>query len=163
MRTDSPAPEGPYDGLLCFNFYVGWRAIQKYYAPAFPSELNPQRLYVLGLCKAPGASVSQIATAMHIDDAAVSNLLGRLERDGLLERQPASHDARGVVCVITAKGRRMAEATDARLRALDSQLADQVTDADVASINRVVRSLLNRERNVRAIHPGARRRSRTQE
>jgi DNA-binding MarR family transcriptional regulator len=142
-RKDGPAPEGPYDALLCFNFYVGWRAIQEFYGPAFPPELNPQRLYVLGLCKAPGASVSQIATSLHIDDAAVSNMLGRLERDGLVERRPAPDDARGVISVITAKGRRMAEATDARLKALDRQLADRITDTDVAAVERVVRSLLN--------------------
>lgn len=142
-RKDGPAPEGPYDALLCFNLYVGWRAIQEFYAPAFPPELNPQRLYVLGLCKTPGASVSQIATTLHIDDAAVSNMLGRLERDGLVERRPAPNDARGVISVITAKGRKIADATDARLKALDRRLALCIADTDIAAVQRVVRNLLN--------------------
>ena len=143
MGKDRPAPEGPYDGLLCFNFYVGWRAIQEFYASAFPPELNPQRLYVLGLCKAPGASVSHIAAALHIDDAAVSNMLGRLERDGLVERRTAPDDARGVISVITPKGQRMARAADARLKALDHQLASVIPAEDAATVRRVVRSLLN--------------------
>lgn len=144
-RTSAQAPEGPYDALLCFNFYVGWRAIQEYYAPAFPSELNPQRLYVLGLCKAPGATVSQIATALHIDDAAVSNMLVRLERDGLVARRPAPADGRCVISIITAKGRRMAGATDAQLRELDRQLSSRLTSGDVEAVARVVKVLLSEQ------------------
>lgn len=132
----------PYDSLLCFNFYVGWRAIQEFYAPAFPHELNPQRMYVLGMCQGDGASVRQIAAAMRIDDAAVSNLLNRLERDGLVRRSRDPCDARGVISVITPKGERLVAATDRRLQALDHELARFVSKADAAAVARAVKGLL---------------------
>lgn len=143
-RWDAPPPESPYDGLLCFNFYVGWRAIQEFYAPAFPPELNPQRLYVLGICGAPGITVGQIAATLRIDDAAVSNMLSRLERDGLVERRPDATDRRGVIAIITAKGRRLIEATDLRLRTLDRELASVISTEDAAAVARVVGAILER-------------------
>lgn len=142
-KTETPVCEaGPYDGLLCFNFYVGWRAIQEFYAPAFPPELNPQRMYVLGMCQGQGASVRQIAAVLHIDDAAVSNILSRLERDGLIRRRRDALDARGVISTTTAKGEKLVAETDQRLRALDQKLARSVSKTDATAVGRVVKGLL---------------------
>jgi DNA-binding MarR family transcriptional regulator len=141
-RPPETVTESPYDALLCFNFYVGWRAIQEFYGPAFPAELNPQRLYVLGLCDGAGASVRTIADALHIDDAAVSNMLNRLAADGLVERKPDTMDRRGVLSTVTPKGRQLMASTDKRIRALDRELARRVPKADIASVGRVVRALL---------------------
>jgi DNA-binding MarR family transcriptional regulator len=141
-------PDSPYDALLCFNFYVGWRAIQEFYGPAFPPELNPQRLYVLGLCDGPGASVRRISEALRIDDAAVSNILNRLAADGLVERHPDPADRRGVISVSTRNGKKLMKATDTRLRALDRDLARRIPEADIAAIARTVRALLEAQRAV---------------
>jgi DNA-binding MarR family transcriptional regulator len=146
--------------LLCYNFYLGWRAIQEFYGPAFPSELNPQRLYVLGVCEGDGASVRRIAEALRIDDAAVSNMLNRLAADGLVQRRPNPADRRSVRSVVTQKGRDLMTAADARLRALDHELETQVSRDDIAVVARVVRALLKaraaRERHLIEPHdPGA--------
>lgn len=136
------AEPGPYDNLLCFNFYVGWRAIQEFYAPAFPPELNPQRMYVLGMCHGKGASVRSIAEILHIDDAAVSNILNRLQSDGLVQRRKDASDGRGVISRITPKGRKLVFQTDERLRLLDQQLAGYVSRPDANAVARVVKGLL---------------------
>lgn len=144
-KARAPAAEpGPYDNLLCFNFYVGWRAIQEFYAPAFPPALNPQRMYVLGMCRGQGASVRQIAEVLHIDDAAISNILTRLERDGLVRRQKNTSDGRGVTSVMTPKGEKLIAQTNRRLLALDRELACFVSEADAKAVARAVKGLLRR-------------------
>lgn len=58
---------------------------------------------------------SQIATAMRLPDHAVSRLLGRLERGGLLRRTVAAGDARRRVLRVTPAGREALAQAHARL------------------------------------------------
>ncbi|MFJ6567570.1 MarR family winged helix-turn-helix transcriptional regulator [Streptomyces sp. NPDC091292] len=54
-----------------------------------------------------GASyrVQEIASRVHLSQSALSRLVGRLEKDGLVERGMCEEDRRGVRVCLTAKGR----------------------------------------------------------
>ncbi|MEU6002738.1 MarR family transcriptional regulator [Streptomyces sp. NPDC047197] len=51
--------------------------------------------------------VQDIAGRVHLSQSALSRLIGRLEKDGLVERAMCSEDRRGVRVVLTDKGRRL--------------------------------------------------------
>lgn len=53
-----------------------------------------------GLCR-----VQNIAEKVHLSQSALSRLIGRLEKDGLVERSVCAEDRRGVFVTLTAKGR----------------------------------------------------------
>ncbi len=135
-RTTSSSP---FDDLICFNLYRGWREIQEFYAQAFPAKLNAQRMYVMRLClQEEPVSVSTIAGVLGIDDAAVSNLLRRMEGDGLIVRTRSATDGRGMEIKASAAGRRSAERTEERLRILDDQLYEKIPVKDRKTLRRIV-------------------------
>jgi DNA-binding MarR family transcriptional regulator len=49
--------------------------------------------------------VQEIAAQVHLSQSALSRLIGRLEKDGLLERGMCPEDRRGVRVCLTPKGR----------------------------------------------------------
>ncbi|MEU9987549.1 MarR family winged helix-turn-helix transcriptional regulator [Streptomyces sp. NPDC007971] len=49
--------------------------------------------------------VQEISERVHLSQSALSRLIGRLEKDGLVERAMCSEDRRGVRVVLTVKGR----------------------------------------------------------
>ncbi|MFF6996269.1 MarR family winged helix-turn-helix transcriptional regulator [Streptomyces sp. NPDC008313] len=49
--------------------------------------------------------VQNIADRVHLSQSALSRLIGRLEKDGLLERTVCQEDRRGVWVALTRKGR----------------------------------------------------------
>ncbi|WJV50467.1 MarR family winged helix-turn-helix transcriptional regulator [Streptomyces flavofungini] len=51
--------------------------------------------------------VQDIACQVHLSQSALSRLIGRLEKDGLVERGMCSEDRRGVRVCITEKGSRV--------------------------------------------------------
>ncbi|GAA3149878.1 MarR family winged helix-turn-helix transcriptional regulator [Streptomyces rectiviolaceus] len=51
--------------------------------------------------------VQDIAGRVHLSQSALSRLIGRLEKDGLVERAMCSEDRRGVRVVLTDKGREL--------------------------------------------------------
>ncbi|MEV1023385.1 MarR family transcriptional regulator [Streptomyces sp. NPDC050264] len=52
-----------------------------------------------------GFRVQEIASQVHLSQSALSRLIGRLEKDGLVERGMCSEDRRGVRVCLTSKGR----------------------------------------------------------
>ncbi|MFF1695151.1 MarR family winged helix-turn-helix transcriptional regulator [Streptomyces sp. NPDC058257] len=54
-----------------------------------------------------GYRVQDIAGRIHLSQSALSRLIGRLEKDGLVERAMCNEDRRGVRVVLTDKGRRL--------------------------------------------------------
>ncbi|WP_030926705.1 MarR family winged helix-turn-helix transcriptional regulator [Streptomyces sp. NRRL S-646] len=59
--------------------------------------------------EAPGEGdqcrVQNLAGRVHLSQSALSRLIGRLEKDGLVERSVCSEDRRGVYVALTGKGR----------------------------------------------------------
>ncbi|MGA4843512.1 MarR family winged helix-turn-helix transcriptional regulator [Streptomyces sp. G45] len=52
-----------------------------------------------------GWRVQDIACRVHLSQSALSRLIGRLEKEGLVEREMCPQDRRGVRVCLTAKGR----------------------------------------------------------
>ncbi len=126
------------DALVCFNLYRGWRAVQDFYDSAFPDSLNPQRVYIIGLCKDEPRRVSDLAAMMHIDDAAISNILRRMQADGLVKSSRAPHDGRVRLVSATPQGRKLADETNEKLYRLDSVLEQDVTPEEIAALRSLV-------------------------
>ncbi|MGW4601603.1 MarR family winged helix-turn-helix transcriptional regulator, partial [Streptomyces sp. NPDC004457] len=53
----------------------------------------------------PAHRVQEISDRVHLSQSALSRLIGRLEKDGLVERAMCPEDRRGVRVALTAKGR----------------------------------------------------------
>ncbi|MCX3062224.1 MarR family winged helix-turn-helix transcriptional regulator [Streptomyces beihaiensis] len=70
--------------------------------------------------------VQDIAARVHLSQSALSRLIGRLEKDGLVERGMCSEDRRGVRVLLTAKGRDL----HAEVRPLQRAVLRRMLDPD---------------------------------
>ncbi|MBM7788118.1 MarR family winged helix-turn-helix transcriptional regulator [Tenggerimyces flavus] len=76
------------------------------------------------LSSAPKARVQELASSVHLSQSALSRVVARLERDGLVERAMCPDDRRGIFVAITSVGRaRHAEAAPTRQRVLTEHLS----------------------------------------
>jgi DNA-binding MarR family transcriptional regulator len=84
------------------------------------------RIHELGLaprqanalrCLDPEAPIamSRLAEALHCDNSNVTQIVDRLEADGLVERRPSPRDRRVKTLVLTAHGREMRAEVERRL------------------------------------------------
>lgn len=127
-----------YDDLVCFAFYRGWRLVQDIYGDVLDGGLTPQRLYVLGLCLARDRAVGELAAALQIDSTAISNLVRRMEADGLLQRQKARDDRRSVRVRITPQGRATIEERNARIETIDRRIEASLPEGGQATLLSIV-------------------------
>ncbi|MGP4001075.1 MarR family transcriptional regulator [Streptomyces sp. 8N706] len=74
--------------------------------------------------------VQELADRVHLSQSALSRLIGRLEKDGLVQRDMCSEDRRGVRVVLTDEGRaRHAEVLPLQRAVLARMLAERHTGA----------------------------------
>ncbi|MFR9799543.1 MarR family winged helix-turn-helix transcriptional regulator [Streptomyces sp. MS06] len=60
-----------------------------------------------GSGKGHGCRVQSLVGRVHLSQSALSRLLGRLEKDGLVVRSVCAEDRRGVYVALTDRGRRL--------------------------------------------------------
>jgi DNA-binding MarR family transcriptional regulator len=74
--------------------------------------------------------VQNLVGRVHLSQSALSRLIGRLEKDGLVERSVCVEDRRGVWVTLTRKGRDLhAEALPLQRGVLARMLDDDDTDS----------------------------------
>ncbi|WP_051951803.1 MarR family winged helix-turn-helix transcriptional regulator [Actinacidiphila yeochonensis] len=81
--------------------------------------------------------VQELADRVHLSQSALSRLVARLEKDGLVDRGVCSEDRRGVRVAITTTGReRYEQARPGHLAVLERMLpSGQLADAHAGSVD----------------------------
>lgn len=82
--------------------------------------------------------VTDLVEVLEHDQAAVSRLVGRMERTGLVAREGHPEDARAVVLVLTRKGRRVYARCDEQLREVMRGLEAALTAAEQKTLRRLL-------------------------
>lgn len=92
------------------------------------SDFEVLDILASGTAAEPGEQcrVQNIAGRVHLSQSALSRLIGRLEKDGLVERTVCQEDRRGVWVALTEKGRALhAEVLPLQRAALERVLNGQ--------------------------------------
>lgn len=116
MKPNSPSAPDIAAVALAVQRFQRLRASKTTHAilvDAAGVELTQQSLQLL-VAAQDGQNASELGRATHMDAAAVSRELRRLEGEGLIERRPSPHHHAGVIVHLTEAGRR----TRARITAI---------------------------------------------
>ncbi len=129
-------------GLICFNFYRGWRGISEYYRKSLPPGISPQQSYILEICDIDnGVQVSYIANILEIDISAISGMLRRMEVSGLIRREIQSDNRRQILVYLTKDGEIMkSKVMEAMLKAdvvLRASISQSMIDSLIETVNRI--------------------------
>ena len=81
-----------------------------------------------------GCQLSELAEGIGAGNAAVTGLVDRMVKSGLVERRKLQSDGRGKTVHLTPTGNTKREQVMQRLRALDERLSKNFTDAEMETI-----------------------------
>jgi DNA-binding MarR family transcriptional regulator len=104
---------------------------------AFQSDLEPYGVhsgqhFLLEILweKAEGLTVGEIATRLHVADAAISRTVRRMSREGLVEKHPHPTDARQVIIKLTEKGWSLQSVIPQLLEEREKQLLANISNEE---------------------------------
>jgi DNA-binding MarR family transcriptional regulator len=96
------------------------------------------------LAEAPGhrLRMSELAQAVLLSRSGLTRLVDRLQKDGLVQRQPDPDDARGMYTVLTAKGRdTLRDASRVHLAGVSNLVLDRLSEAELRQLQALMLQL----------------------
>lgn len=129
----------PIQDFICFKFYTGWREIDQFYKQVLGKNISPQITYVLQLCFLDSdTTVNEIATSMKLNNSAVSNLIARMEKKGLVKRIHSLDDRRVVNVRLTKKGDDLMSNLREKIQILEKEISQGITNNDKNVLRKIV-------------------------
>jgi DNA-binding MarR family transcriptional regulator len=87
--------------------------------------------------------MAELAERVLLSRSGLTRLVDRLERDGLVVREPSVEDARGIEAVLTEAGYgRLREASRTHLRGVGEQFAGRLTDDELTALGKLLEHLV---------------------
>ena len=106
--------------------------------PSYGSALLP-------LYEEDGLRMGELARRARLSKQTMTDMIRRLERDGLVERHPDPSDARASLIFLTERSRRFKPIAAATLRELDRLILDRLGPQRVADLKSALRELMDTE------------------
>ena len=91
-----------------------------------------------------GIPQRELSQAMHISPASVTNMLQRMERDGLIVRERDREDQRVVRVFLTDKAKAMRKEARTAFHQMEEELSSIYTDEEKATLHRLLTKLHDR-------------------
>jgi len=130
--------------FICFNFYNGWREITSFYKDCLGMDVTPQKVYVLELLDTKKKiTMNELSSGMNLDSSAVSTLVSRMEKNGLVKRTHGTQDRRTVFVQLTKQGSELRDQLRTKFGALTSNINDNISAEDIATLQGIVKKIAN--------------------
>jgi len=100
-----------------------------------------QSFVLLSLLEQDGSSVKAIASALQLDSPAVTGLVDRLAKQGLVSRQEDPNDRRSTLVFLTQEGRKIAEEAAVRSKELDPLLKLYLAEMTLVGLEQTMEEL----------------------
>ncbi|BBG03834.1 MULTISPECIES: MarR family winged helix-turn-helix transcriptional regulator [Pseudonocardia] len=145
---DQPSSDAPLldTGPDAYTGFLIRRAQQAHVAAwqrQVSSEISSVQFGVLStLAARPGASQRDLQDALDLDRSTIADLVGRLERHGLVERVRADEDRRRNVLHLTEQGRTAHETLRPRVDLVETTLTGRLTTAERDRLQELLRRVL---------------------
>jgi DNA-binding MarR family transcriptional regulator len=94
--------------------------------------------------KSPGCSLTNLANLLDLNKSAVTGLVQRMERDGILRRAPDPSDGRASLLFVTSKGEDVRARSGALIRRLNGELTKGFEPDEVETVIRFLNALIER-------------------
>ena len=124
---------------VCFNFYTGWRAVTSIYKDIYGHDITPQNIFTLEICDLKKQiTMSELSKKLELNGSAVSTLVSRMEKNGLLVRTFGSLDRRKVFVQLTKKGDELKNQVREKMDLLHQSVTENLTQADIEKLEEIV-------------------------
>jgi MarR family transcriptional regulator, organic hydroperoxide resistance regulator len=96
----------------------------------------PQFTTLMYVSKHGGCSLTELADLLDLNKSAVTGLVQRMERAGMLRREPNPSDARGSLLFVTPKGEELHERARPLLRRMNAELTADFSAEEMDAVFR---------------------------
>jgi DNA-binding MarR family transcriptional regulator len=96
------------------------------------------------LTKRPRSTMTEVADFFDLNKSGVSGMVSRLERAGLVKREPSPDDKRASLLSLTAKGEIVQERSAPLIRRATAEITDGFTSAEMDVVFRFLRALIDK-------------------
>ena len=129
-----------------FLFYKGWRQMTHLYKHHLGYDMTPQMVFVLQtLSTDKPIKMNDLSEEINLDSSAVSTLISRMEKKGLVERNHGTEDRRTVFVALTENGEAVRHINQKNINALDSDVYERLTADEIILLGRIVDKLIIQE------------------
>jgi DNA-binding MarR family transcriptional regulator len=134
-------------GFLLAKATQRWNEIlAEHFAAAGYSDISPSYGSVLlPLYEVDGVRMGELARGARLSKQTMTEMIRRLERDGLVERRPDPADGRASLIFLTARSRRFKPTAAATLIELDRLVHKRLSARGVAELKSALRELMELE------------------
>ena len=141
MKTD-------LNNLICFNFYVGWRKIAAIHKLIYGNDYTVQLHFLLELCDYDTPiKVNELSKGLNLDPSAVSTLVDRMVKRGLLRRDHGKADRRTVFITLTQEGVKVKAHLKRQSDNFNQVITEGISSANLATLQSIVVKITrNREK-----------------
>ena len=94
--------------------------------------------------RSPGCSLTNLANLLDLNKSAVTGLVQRMERDGILRRVPDPSDGRASLLYVTPKGEGLRARSGALIQRLNGELTKGFEPREVEVVVRFLNALIER-------------------
>jgi DNA-binding MarR family transcriptional regulator len=144
--SDGPSPVGRDDlGFLLAKAAQRWNELlAERFAAAGYGDVRPSYGSVLlPLVEEDGLRLGELARRARLSKQTMTELVRRLERDGLVERRPDPTDHRAAIVSLTPRARAFEPVAAGVLAELDGLVRDRLDDERVEELKAALRELLD--------------------
>jgi len=137
-------PAAVDDRRLFFLLTAGQRRVQRWVEAQMAARgglTGAQSGLLFFLGKSDGALIGDAAEALDVAASAMTGLVDRMDRAGLVQRRPDPNDGRAQRLYLTGKGRIARDQARDGLDSLNARLADDFSEAELAVVARWLTSL----------------------
>jgi DNA-binding MarR family transcriptional regulator len=87
-------------------------------------------------------TIGEIATRLHVEGESVTRTIGRMSRQGLIEKYPHPTDARQVLVRLTPKGRELQSVIPQLMAEVEKELLTNISDVERSLFMRLLQQML---------------------
>jgi len=126
------------------NLYTGCRAITSIYKDVYGNDITPQNIFTLELCELHHKIImSELSKGLNLNSSAVSALVTRMEKKGLLERTFSTIDRRIVFVSLTKKGNEFRNLIREKMDLLNQSITEDLSQMDIEKLYEIITTIKN--------------------
>ncbi|SJN55357.1 Transcriptional regulator HosA [Vibrio ruber DSM 16370] len=112
-----------------------------YWQDALPHVTKPQFSVLHAIAQSPGIEQVDLVEAAITTKATLAELLGRMEKRGLIQRQHGTQDKRRRFVYLTAEGEKLYHASMEVVQSLDMKFLSRISETDHQQLLRILNTL----------------------
>ena len=138
----------PYDDRLIYLIFTAQQKLRTHLKKLMVKEnvrVTPAQAGILFLLKQKdGRTMGELSQMLSIDNSTITGLVDRLEKTGLVRRDPSPHDRRASQVFVNPEGIEEVDKAKKVIRTVNQEIKNGFSAGEVESFNKILRSFFHK-------------------